>query len=71
MTEIIQKLKVYQSDYLEHLETDKSLKKVNTSALILENRISESLDSVKDIKEGISNNKVFISQNIEILNKKK
>ena len=71
LTEIIQKLKVYQSDYLEHLETDKSLKKVNTSALILENRISESLDSVKDIKEGISNNKVFISQNIEILNKKK
>jgi Dynamitin len=65
---VINKLKIFQSVYISNIEADKSVIKLEHETSALSERISESLTSLKEVKEGITKNKVLLEQSILNLN---
>ena len=68
--EIVKKLKTYQAVFLQSINVETSLQSIEKTNQVIDNRITESVESIKEIKVGIAENKKTVNQSISMLNKK-
>lgn len=68
--QLIQKLRNFQSVFTKSVNIDNIISKLQASTLTLDERITESIDSLTEIKAGIEYNKAMITQNLGNIKKR-